>query len=203
MTSIKNNDLRAKAIIDRTKRLLELDDLKTAMQVFQRINGIEMSDKKLFEDFRHTELSMLAAKRDFRSLEQQLKVVTFSTDQKNEKIYFTALINESVGNIVEAEKNYNWLSSANPYFDEAVVESARFFRTTSKERMKAYTILVNAVQANPMSIKILKAYGLEAFRMGFDDYSQSAFDRLVELIGQKAFTEFLFENRKNLTPQNN
>lgn len=203
MMTIKNSDLRAKAIIDRTKKLLRLDDVKSATRVFQRINGIEMSDKKLFEDFKHTELSLLAAKRDFRSLEQQLKVALFSTDQKNEKIYFMALIYENTGNILEAEKNYHWLANANSYFDEAIVESARFFKTNSKERLKAYTILVNALQVNPQSVKILKAYGIEALRMGFDEYAQSAFDRLAGLIGQQAFNKFILENRQDLTPQNN
>ena len=113
------------------------------------------------------------------------------------------MIYESTGNIPEAEKNYHWLSNANPYFDEAIVESARFFKTNSKERLKAYTILVNALQVNPQSVKILKAYGIEAFQMGFDEYAQSAFDRLAGLIGQQAFNKFIFENRQDLTPQNN
>ncbi|MBK5279607.1 MAG: hypothetical protein JJE09_12165, partial [Bacteroidia bacterium] len=203
MMCIKNNDLRAKAILDRTRKLLNLDDLRAASQVFQKINGIEMSDKNLYQDFKHTELRVLAAKRDFRSLEQQLKVATFRKDQKNQLIFYTTLISESTGQNGEIQKNYQWLSTANPFFDEAIVEAARFFKTNSKERLKTYTILVNALQTNPQSVKLLKAYGLEAFQMGFDEYAQSAIDQLAELIGQPSVNKFLFENRKALVPQNN
>jgi len=203
MLSINDNDLKAKAIVDRTKKLLRHDDLKSATRVFQKINGIKMSDKKLFEDFKHTELSLLAAKGDFTALDTQLKSASFTADQKNEKLFFSALINEHAGKIGEAEKIYSWLAVANPYFDEAIVESARFFKTNSTENLKAYTILVNALQVNPQSVKILKAYGLEAIRMGFDEYAQSAFDRLAILIGPQAFNKFLMENHNALTPQNN
>ncbi len=203
ITTIKNNDLRAKGIIDRTKKLLRHDDVTLAARVFQQINGIEMSDKKLFEDFKHTELNLLAEKGDFISLEQQFKSASFAIDQKNEKLFFTALINEHSGNSGEAEKIYDWLAVANPFFDEAIVESARFYKTNSKENLKAYTILVNALQVNPHSVKILKAYGLEAFRMGFDEYAQGAFDRLAGLIGTQAFNKFYMENRNALAPQNN
>ncbi len=201
--SIRSDDLKAKAIIDRTRRLLKHDDLMAAIRVFQKIEGLEMSDKNLFEEFKHTELILLAEKRDIRSLQQLMKEVIFSSDQKNEKMYFTALINESTGDVAGATKNYHWLSNANPYFDEAIVASSKFYKANSSERLQAYNILVNALQVNPQSVKILKAYGLEAYRLGFDEYSQNAFDRLVILIGQPAFNKFIFENRKDLVPQNN
>jgi hypothetical protein len=203
VTSIKSDDLKAKAIIDRTQKLLKADDLKAADQVFQKMNGLKMSDKSLFDEFKHTELKLLAEKRDFRSLETQMKETSFGFDRKNERIYFEALIDESKGDMQKSAKNYHWLATANPYFDEAIVASAKFYKAISKERLKAYNILVNALQVNPRSVKILKAYGLEAFRMGFDEYSQSAFDRLEGLIGPQAFRKFISENRKDLTPQNN
>lgn len=203
MMSIKNDDLKAKAIIDRTRKLAKADDLKNANHVFQQMNGLKMSDKNIFEDFKHTELTLLAAKRDFYSLEQQMKGATFTSDRKNEKIFFNALISENKRDLIGATKSYAWLSTANPYFDEAIVASAHFYKTNSKERLKAYNILVNALQVNPQSVKILKAYGIEAFRMGFDEYSQSAFDRLSGLIGQQAFNKFIFENRKDLILQIN
>ncbi len=201
--SIENSDLKVKAIIDRTKKLLKQDNLKGATQVFQKISGLKMSDEKLFEEFKHTELNLLAERKNINALEQQMKEVAFNLDQKNELIYYNSLIQQNSGQMDAATKNYEWLATANPYFDEAIVASARFFKTNSKERMKAYTILVNALQVNPQSVKILKAYSIEAVQLGFDEYAQSALDRLNGLIGQQAFNTFVFENRKNLTPQNN
>ncbi len=203
LNSISNNDLKARTILDRTNKLLKLDDLKNAISVLQKINGLEMSDKTVFDDFKKTELAILAARKDIQGLATQMKEFTFTPDLKNLQLYYSTLILESTGDKTAIAKNYEYLSQANPYFDEAIVAAAKFFKANSKERLKVYNILVNALQVNPQSVKLLKAYGIEAKQMGFDEFSESALRRLSEIIGEKAFTDFMYENRAALQPQNN
>ena len=121
LVSIENSDLKAKAIIDRTKKLIKYDEWKEASHVFQKISGLKMSDKKLFEDFKHTELRLLAEKKEVSALEQRMKEVSFDPDQKNEMIYYNALIQQENSKQLDVvTRNFEWLASANPYFDEAI-----------------------------------------------------------------------------------
>jgi len=50
--------------------------------------------------------------------------------------------------------------------------------------MKAYNLLVEAIQVNTSSVKLLKAYAAEADRLGFSEYTISALQR-VDLLYQQ------------------
>jgi hypothetical protein len=197
---MKNEDLMAKSILDASQKLYHLDETDAAIGIFQRVKGLKLRDKKTYEDIRHLELRMLATKNDIRGLATQINAgIEFSAQHRNEKIYFTALINALSGDTVNAKRNFEWLRSANSYFDEAVVASAGYLKANSNYRMKAYEILVEALLVNPHSIKILKAYSLEAARLGFDDYTKSALERLSRLVPAPVFRKFMLNNQQTFS----
>ena len=90
------------------------------------------------------------------------------------------MIAESSGDTVTAKKNYRILSTYNPYFEEAVIASANFFRKHNGG-FSAYNILAEAIQINANSIRLLKAYAVEAEQKGFDEYAYNARLRVREL----------------------
>jgi hypothetical protein len=94
---------------------------------------------------------------------------------------YTALIAESSGDTTLARKNYEILGTYNPYFEEGLIASSNFFRNDNTGGLKSYTILAEAIQINANSIRLLKAYTLEATRLGFDEYAFNAQQRLKNL----------------------
>lgn len=200
LSTIKNEDLKAKAILDASQKLYRLDETNAAIGIFQGLKGLKLSDKKMYEEIQHMELLMLAKKNDIRTLAAQINSgIEFNAQRNNEKIYFTALLNVLSGDTISAKKNFEWLQSANSYFDDAIVTSAWYFKANSSDNLKAYNILVEALLANPRSVKILKAYSLEAARMGFDDYAKSGLERLSHLIPAPAFRKFMLENQQTFS----
>jgi hypothetical protein len=200
LSTIKNEDLKAKALLDASQKLYRQDETDAAIGIFRGIKGLKLSDKKMFEDIQHFELLMLAKKNDIRTLTSQINTgIEFNGQRKNEKIYFTALMNISSGDSVNAKKNFEWLHFANAYFDDAVVTSAWYFKANSSNNLKAYEILVEAILINPQSVKILKAYSLEAAKMGFDDYAKSGLERLSRLIPAPAFRKFMLDNQQTFS----
>jgi hypothetical protein len=142
---------------------------------------------------------MLAHKGNFPLLSKQIESgISFDADRKVEKIYFTALLHLASRDTINAFKNFTWLSTANPFFDDAIVASAVYFRETSKQKLKAYNILIDALHRHPNSVKITKAYCLEAARLGFDEYSTSSLEKLRGMLPEKYFRKFLLENRSLL-----
>lgn len=78
-------------------------------------------------------------------------------------------------------------------FDEGVVAASDFFKRSSKRR--SYTILSEALQVNPNSVKILKAYIPIAQANEYDDYAASALQTLKGLISPAAFQKFVSRNQ--------
>jgi len=183
--SFDSADYKAQAILDYSKKYYEADLMIPAIRFYRRIAGLELTNEKLYDDVRHTELIMLAYRGEVRSLANQInKDITFDDTRYLEKILYTALIAESSGDSVIAEKNFKILSTYNPYFEEGIIAAANFYRNQKGDALKPYTILAEAIQINANSIRLLKAYAGEASRQGFDDYAASAGERLADL--QKA-----------------
>lgn len=184
--TFQNNDYKAQALLDITQRFFGIGDLEKAIQYFNQIGGLKLTDKNLYESVQHMELLMLAERRELRNLAKQInKSVQFSQSRKLEKIYFTALINEAANDTINATKNYKILATYNPFFEQAIIAAADYFKKHSSNKMMAYTILVEAVQVNKGSIKLLNAYAKEAMRMGFPEYAVSALQQVDELLRER------------------
>jgi hypothetical protein len=204
MSTIVNEDYKARAILDQSKKLYLLDETNAAVLVFQKLKNLKLSDKRVYNELTHLELLMLARQGNFTLLSQQMKNgITFDSDHKAEKIYFNAVQNSNSGDSLQAKKDFNWLSTANPFFDDAIVASANYFRTKGKEKLKPYNILVEALHRHPNSVKITKAYCLEAARVGFDEYKDSALEKLQGMLPEKYFRQFVLQNQSLLSSSSN
>ena len=180
--TFENANYKALAILDFSKKYYEADQIVPAIKYFNRIAGLELSDKKLYEDVRHFELQMLASRSDVSNLARQInKGITFDASHSLEKLLYTALIAESSGDTTLARKNYEILGTYNPYFEEGLIASSNFFRNHNIGGLKSYNILAEAIQINANSIRLLKAYTMEATRLGFDEYAFNAQQRLKNL----------------------
>ena len=180
--TFESADYKAQALLDLSKKYYEADLLPPAIKYYNRIAGLELTDKKLYDDVRHTELLMLAYRGELRLLANQInKDITFDDSRSMAKMLYTSLIAESSGDSTLAEKNFKILASYNPYFEEGIIASANFYRRKNQQRLKPYSILAEAIQINANSIRLLKAYIAEASRLGFDDYVISASQRLADI----------------------
>ncbi len=181
-----NVNYKAQAILDLSKKYFEADQLKPAIHYFNRLAGLQLTDKKLYDDFRHTELRMLAYRKETKTLANQINNdITFNNSQALEKMLYTALLAESNGDIALARKNYSVLGRYNPYFEEGIIAAANFERSQNEKSLNAYNVLAEAMQINTNSVRLIKAYILEAARQGFDEYVQVAMMQLEEVQGYK------------------
>lgn len=179
--TFENPNYKAQALLDISQKYYHAGQIAPAIRYYNRISGLELSDKNLFEAVRHFELLMLASRGEIKSLAIQInKGITFDTSQALEKSLYSALIAESSGDTVAARKHYNVLATYNPYLPEGIVAAASFF-SRHDPGLKAYSILAEAIQINGNSIPLLRAYIGEALRVGFDEYAASATERLKGL----------------------
>jgi hypothetical protein len=173
--SFKNTNYKAQVLLEMSRKLFKAGQVTQAIRYFSRISGLEISNKRLYDDVRFFELEMLASRKEtFQIIEQLNKGVEFSTAHSLEKHLYTALLQESNGQLVEAARNYYIAGTYNPYYEVGIILAADFFRRQDAKSLKAYDMLAEAIQINNKSLKLMLAYVAEASRMGFDEYAASA-----------------------------
>jgi hypothetical protein len=195
INTVTDQELRARAAVDRAKQLEEMDDTGLALAAFALVKGITLSDKNSYEEILHLNLRFLAKQKQWSLLEQQLHSgIQFEGGYWQDKLYFDALLSEQAGKKKEAGKKFAWLANANPFFEDAVVAAVRFFNKNGDDKVKTYSLLMNALDQNPNSIKLLKAYIVQSAYVGFEESSQDALDKLKTLLHPTAFLRFIDEN---------
>lgn len=180
--TFEDANYQAQALLDASRRYFEKGYLKPAIHYYNRIAGLKLTDKTLFEEARHFELQLLAKQGDLANLARQINNgITFSPERNLEKLYYAALISEAGGDTATAAANYRILSSYNPYFEEGIIAAYRFFKKQNPRSYAAYEILAEAIHINKNSLPLLTIYREEALDMGLDEYAESAAESIREI----------------------
>lgn len=195
LNQIKNEDFKATAILDRSKKWFAQDEILSALHTHQRLQGLHLTDTQLFANIKYFELRLFAARGQWSMLQEQIqKGILFGPYRETERIYYEALNQVFAGDSVHATTNFKWLALSNAYFDDGVVASAAFFKKNGRGNYSPYSILSEALQVNPNSIKILKAYIPTALAQGYDQYAVSSLQTLQSLISPEGLRKFVAEN---------
>lgn len=190
--AIEDNNYKGQAILDMSQKLWRKDQLEPAIDYYSRLAGLEITDEELFNKIQWYELKMLAARGSVRGLSQKINQgIEFDEDHLLEKYYYTALINEASGDTVNAKNNYSFIAYRNPFFEEATIAAANFIGIS--DRFEAYEILLNAIELNPKSVKLLKAYILQCARVQLVSYAENSLEDLKPLISATAYNQFVKE----------
>jgi len=192
IAQITNEDLRARAYLNRAKKHFTKDEGVLAAKQYGHLQGLHLTDTRLFAEIKYFEMRLLASQRRLEELQGIIdQGIVFGPYHTTEEIYFRALQQEAAGDPAAAA-SYLWLAKNNWYFDEAIVAAASYFKNDTR---RAYGILSDALQVNPNAVKILKAYIPTALARGFDQYAANALATLRDVISPEAFKKYVDENQ--------
>ncbi len=192
INSINDNDLRARAIIERTKKWYQLDEAEEAIKELQSLRGIQLTNKKLADEIKVLNLMLSASTQQWAFIESGLKS-NFPNEYRNELIYLNTLLAQQKGTDVKSAMAY--LSDVNYLFEEGLIAAAAYYEKDTTNRLKPYTLLVNGLLARPYSVKLLKAYSKLAANLGFEDEAQQSLVKLKQLLTAQRFESFVNENQ--------
>jgi hypothetical protein len=181
-STFNDNNYKAEALLDMSQKQFNAGNTLAAIQYYNKLAGIPLTNEKLFEKIQHFELELLASRGELRQLATKINEgITFSPSRQLEKMLYTAMLSEASGDTTAATLNYTVLAHYNPFYEEGIIAAARYFKVHSSDPMKAYNILTDAIHVNSGSVRLLTAYVAEAVRMGFDEYAASAAQQLEAL----------------------
>ncbi len=190
---IKNEDFRAKAFLHRARQYFADDELSLSVAQYKNLQGLHLTDTRLFAEIKYFELRLLASQGRMDDLQAIIKQgILFGPYRESERVYYEALKQEASGDMTAAGRNFEWLARNNWYFDDGIVAASRFFKRDSR---KSYGILADALQVNPRSAKILKAYIPVALARGFDPYAVNALETLRGILAPTAFQKYVNQNQ--------
>lgn len=191
LNQINDQDWKARAILDRSKKLFAWDELPSAIRTYNLLGGIAMADKALYDEIQRHELLMLAANGNVEFLKSKLQSGISVKTSMAERVFYNALIAHAANDMVNARVNLKWLASNNSFFDLGVVEAANVAKQNKNDQLGAYNILSSALHMNPHSVKLLKAYILESINLGFDDFAMGAQQTLAEVLPEPLYKKFV------------
>lgn len=194
LSGITDSNLMVRGMLESSQHLLDYDKLEAAVSVFDRVRGVRVTDARLYDDLRLHERLLLAVSGNVDALRTAKETPLIIDDKRSaHQLYFDALLANSPGDSTVASKNFAAIANRSLFFDEGVLEAARFFSTHGTDILRSYNLLVDAVQHHPASIRLRKAYIREAVRVGFSDFATSAMQDLSRLIPPNDYAAFVRE----------
>ncbi len=186
---MESEDYKARAIFEMTKKLWKMDQNDKAIAFFSKLTDLKITDAALYEEIQWFELKMLAAEGNIKGLAQKINQdIEFFNDRIIEKHFYTGLLNEASGDTTKARENYELIAYKNPFFPESVIAASNFIGLS--DRFEAYHILLSALEINPKSVRLLKAYILQCARIENENYAEHSLETLKELITSEEYKQF-------------
>ena len=156
--------------------------------MIEKIEGLGLSNPSLLTDIKWLELELLAAQKNISLLAQQINDgVTFDPSHEAHKQYFTGLI-KAASNDPTARENLYLAAKLNPFYEDAVIASVNYI--SALDKFEAYDLLVSALDINPYSVPLLKAYILQCARVQLNNYADLSLESLRGLVSSQEFQAF-------------
>ncbi len=196
VNSISNEELKARALVEYSKKWYALDEHEKAARYLNMLEGLTPSKESTLAEFHYLNCMLLAESKNWEELKQQMNSVgLLKKYYRNELIYWQALLDEKDGKAEEARNKFNYLGKANMYFEEGLIASSQYFaKDTTVDRITSYSMLVEGLLVKPNSVKLLKAYIKEAAIIGFDDEAEESLEKLKALIPRSSFNRYINGN---------
>ena len=195
VNEISTPDIKAQALLSYSKSLFDHDRTDEAIVWYEKLGNIPIKSKELYNDIVNFELKLLAAKGQLRGLATQIneQQVKFSFEEFPHKVFYTALLNAASDDSISAMGNFRWIAQNQPFHSMEVALAVKYIKNYSSDQYEAYDHLLNALEINPLSVILLKAYIREASELGLERYATNALQDLKELLHPEHYQEFLNE----------
>lgn len=194
VNTLQNDELKARALVDLSRKWFELDEPATAAALLVQTTGLKITDTNLLNDIRYLNLMLAAANQNWKDLKSAYGKLPFDGIHRIEKLYIEARLAEQENNVTLATQNYRLMMAANVQFDEGLAAAVRYLAKQKTATTELHTVLTDGLLIKPNSVKLLKVYAQESARLGLEDEAVHALDKLKQLISFERFKQFVEEN---------
>lgn len=184
VNTIEDNNLRAEAILSFSKKLFDHDLTEAAIQVFSLLADLKLTNQKLFDEIINYELKLFADQGRIMALANYINDndIEFEFSKFGQRVFYTGMLNAVSGDSIGALKNFRWVAHNLPFNEMEVVKATEYISLYTKDQFEVYNLLLNALEVNPKSVRLLKAYIIEATGLGLERFATNALEDLKPLV---------------------
>ncbi|MGK7391541.1 MAG: tetratricopeptide repeat protein [Candidatus Cyclobacteriaceae bacterium M2_1C_046] len=193
VNTIKDSNLRAEAILSFSKRLFDYDLTEPAIMIYSMLADLQLTDQMLFDKIINYEMKLFADQGRIMALANYINDndIEFSFSNFDQRVFYTGMLNAASGDSTGALKNFRWVANNLPFNEMEVVKATEYISLYTKDDFEVYNLLLNALELNPKSVRLLKAYTIEATRLGLDDFASHTLEELKQLVLPTHYNSFI------------
>jgi len=178
---IENPDLRIDLALDLAKFYHQFDNKSGAALMLANIEGLALSKTQ----YRRYILLYALINPDSEKVQEQLaEFDSLYSFEKNEYLLENTL-NHLAGMTLDST-SYLQMAQDNPFFADAVLAGISYF-AEDNDPFRSYSFLANAVQVNPESPRLMKAFILKALEVGLEQFAEDALFEYGQRFSGKAY----------------
>jgi hypothetical protein len=179
LVEIGNSGLRIELAMELAEFYHMYDNQHGASLMLKNIEGLELSK----EQFRQYLILHALIHPDSENVQQQLSEFDSLFSFGGDEYLLESTLNHLAGMTLDST-SYIQMGQDNPFFADAILIGVNYFET-DEDPFRSYSFLANAVQKNPESPRLMKAYILKALDVGLDQFAENAlFDYGQRFSGQ-------------------
>lgn len=186
--SFENDDVKALAMLRLLDRHLELDQKTKALEILELMGNLNIGSERVL---RAVNLSQCRYAYHFGDKDVMNWIVkNLSAGDvltQNYILVFSQILQSETASSTEAIEK---LAYENPFFEPALLEAVRILNNDPANKDRAYELLLNAVNINPLNNRLNQAYALQCIRVGLLSYAMEAREELRQTMNSVAFGEF-------------
>ncbi len=186
--SLVNEDARALAFVQMLDIYIELGRREKAIETMDKIGELNFTRRYVLDEINLGQCRYAYRFAEKDVMDQLMENVQSSDPRINSFLRLFEIM--SMTDSAQAIQSFLDLSLKNPFFEAGVLEAVQHLNYRDKYLDKSYQILLNAVNLNPFSIELNKAYALQSIRVGLNNYALDTRDELRQMMNSIAFEAF-------------
>ncbi len=192
--SIDNQNYRALAYTALGRSALQANELEKAADLVSKIQALNITSDDAYEQFVAYYIEYILATDQYELLQGVLEQLGLQSTSLQAHLTLARGVHQGfIGAYAEADSLLRHLAYENPFFETGVMAAVRHFNRNEKDTRLSYDILLNALNINPYSTELNKAYILQSLKLGLRDYAAESLEQLKALLPPHRFEIFLEE----------
>jgi len=188
--TFENQDYRDRALLDLSQKRIMRRDYKGARELMEKM---ESTNQNWLGEYNLLKAFLQAIEDPATITDQKIDLEDYDLSGIYYEMaeYLKGLRAEHDGDSARAGSEFENLGMGNPYFIPGVTAAVEYFHRNGDKSLKAYNILVEAIQYDQYSAVLWEYYILECVKEGFTNYIDSAMDALQKVTSEQEYERFM------------
>jgi tetratricopeptide (TPR) repeat protein len=186
--SFENEDVQAMAFNRLFDVYLELGRQEQALSILEKLSQLNISMPKVLQEINLAQCRYAYYFNEKEIMERLRQNLPGDDMHVNNFLQLFSSMNQP--DTLEAIRGFVSAAEKNPFFEPGIYEALKYLNNIEGHADQAYELVLNAVNTNPFSIALNKAYALQCIRAGLISYAMDTKEELRQMMTSVAFMTF-------------